>query len=180
MANTKSAIKRIRSTERKRKINIVHRSRARTYIKRARELIVAGKFDEAEVMVLEAGAALDKAAQKGIIHKNNAARRKSRLVRQLNKAKQQAAAEKLSQPVTITNSIGIKLALIPAGECLMGSSGSPEELAEAFPGTELESFRAEFPQHKVRITKAFYLGSLPSPSHIVSASLPSRPSRTPW
>lgn len=91
MANTKSAIKRIRSTERKRKINIVHRSRARTCIKRARQLIVTGQFEEAEVMVREAGAALDKAAQKGIIHKNNAARRKSRLVQQLNKAKQQAA-----------------------------------------------------------------------------------------
>jgi small subunit ribosomal protein S20 len=91
LANTKSAIKRIRSTERKHKVNTVHRSRARTYIKKARQLIVAGHFDEAEVVVRQAGAALDKAAQKGIIHQNNAARRKARLVRQLNKAKQQAA-----------------------------------------------------------------------------------------
>lgn len=91
MANTKSAIKRVRSTERKQKVNVIHRSRARTYIKKARQLIVAGQFDEAEVMVRQAGAALDKAAQKGIIHENNAARRKARLVQQLNKAKQQTA-----------------------------------------------------------------------------------------
>lgn len=91
MANTKSAIKRIRSSERKRRVNQAHRSRARTYIKKARRLIAAGQLAEAEKMTLEATQALDKAAQKGIIHKNNAARRKSRLMKQLNQAKQQAA-----------------------------------------------------------------------------------------
>lgn len=91
MANTKSAIKRIRSSERKRRVNQVHRSRARTYVKKARRLIVTGRLEEAEKMTLEATQALDKAAQKGVIHKNNAARRKSRLMRQLNQAKQQAA-----------------------------------------------------------------------------------------
>ncbi len=91
MANTKSAIKRIRSSERKRKINQVHRSRARTFVKRTRVLIAAGQFEEAEAMAQQAISALDKAAQKGIIHKNNAARSKSRLMKQLNQAKQQAA-----------------------------------------------------------------------------------------
>ncbi len=91
MANTKSAIKRIRSSERKRRINQVHRSRARTYVRRARRLIAAGQFEEAESMAQEAFSALDKAAQKGVIHKNNAARRKSRLTNYLNQAKQQAA-----------------------------------------------------------------------------------------
>ena len=91
MANTQSAIKRIRSSERRRKINQVHRSRARTYIKRSRALISAGRLEEAELLVLEAASALDKAAQKGVIHKNNAARRKSRLIKSLNRAKQQAA-----------------------------------------------------------------------------------------
>jgi small subunit ribosomal protein S20 len=90
LANTQSAIKRIRSSERKRKINQVHRSKARTYVRRTRRLIAAGQLDEAEVMALQATSALDKAAQKGVIHKNNAARRKSRLMRQLNQAKQQA------------------------------------------------------------------------------------------
>lgn len=91
MANTKSAIKRIRSSERRRKINQVHRSRARTYVKRTRSLIAAGQLDEAEVMARQAVSALDKAAQRGIIHKNNAARRKSRLMQHLNQARRQAA-----------------------------------------------------------------------------------------
>jgi len=91
LANTQSAIKRIRSSERKRKINQVHRSRARTYLKRARQLIARGDFDEAEAMAQQAASALDKAAQKGIIHKNRAARSKSRLMKQLQQAKQQEA-----------------------------------------------------------------------------------------
>ena len=91
MANTQSAIKCIRSSERKRKINQVHRSRARTYLRRTRQLIARGDLEEAEAMVREAASALDKAAQKGIIHKNRAARSKSRLMKQLNQAKQQAA-----------------------------------------------------------------------------------------
>ena len=91
MANTQSAIKRIRSSERRRKINQVHRSRARTYVKRARRLIASGQIEEAEAVTHQAVRALDKAAQKGIIHKNNAARRKARLVKRLNQAKHQAA-----------------------------------------------------------------------------------------
>ena len=91
MANTKSAIKNIRRSERRRKINQVHRSRARTFVKRTRKLIAAGQLDEAEAMARQAVKALDKAAQKGVIHKNNAARRKSRLIKHLNRARQQAA-----------------------------------------------------------------------------------------
>ena len=88
MANTQSAIKRIRSSERRRKINQVHRSRARTFVKKTRALIAAGQLEQAEAMAQQAASALDKAAQKGVIHKNNAARRKSRLMQQLTQAKQ--------------------------------------------------------------------------------------------
>jgi small subunit ribosomal protein S20 len=91
LANTKSAIKRVRSAERRRKVNQVHRSRARTYVKKTRVLIAAGQLDEAEAMVREAASALDVAARKGVIHPNNAARRKSRLMKQLNQAKQDRA-----------------------------------------------------------------------------------------
>ena len=87
MANTKSAIKRIRSSERRRRINQIHRSRARTFVKKARRLIDTGQLGEAEAMALQAASALDKAAQKGVIHKNQAARSKSRLMKQLNQAK---------------------------------------------------------------------------------------------
>ena len=91
MANIQSAIKRIRRSERRRKINQVHRSRARTYVKRTRELIAAGKIEEAETVALQAMRSLDKAAQRGIIHKNKAARSKSRLMKQLNQAKEAVA-----------------------------------------------------------------------------------------
>ncbi len=59
-------------------------------MKRTRTLIAAGRLEEAEVAAYQALSALDKAAQKGIVHKNNAARRKSRLMKSLNQAKQQA------------------------------------------------------------------------------------------
>jgi small subunit ribosomal protein S20 len=84
LANTKSAIKRLRSAERRRLRNRVFRGRARTAVKKARYLMEQGRTEEAQEAVRVAVVALDKAAQKGIIHKNNAARRKSRLMQQLN------------------------------------------------------------------------------------------------
>ena len=85
MANTRSALKRIRSSEKKRQHNRFFRSSARTYVKKARKLITEqGKTEQSQAAVRRAISALDKAAQKGVIHKNNAARRKSRLVKMLN------------------------------------------------------------------------------------------------
>jgi small subunit ribosomal protein S20 len=85
LANTKSAEKRIRANERRAERNRMYRSRVKTMIKKAEQEIFAGQAsDEA---VREACSTLDKAAGKGIIHKNNAARRKSRLMAKLNKYK---------------------------------------------------------------------------------------------
>jgi small subunit ribosomal protein S20 len=64
---------------------------ARTYVKRTRMLIAAGQLEEAEVAAQQAVSSLDKAAQKGIIHKNKAARSKSRLLKHLNQAKEAVA-----------------------------------------------------------------------------------------
>lgn len=89
MANTKSAKKRARQAVNRRDRNRYYRSTARTYVKRARQLIEADDFETAEEAILDAVKALDKAAQKGIIHKNNAARRKSRLMLMFNRAKAQ-------------------------------------------------------------------------------------------
>lgn len=86
MANTKSALKRIRQSEKRRLRNRQVRSETRTYIKRARAQIEAGELEEAQKTVAQAIRALDKAAQKGILHRNNTARRKSRLMRKLNQA----------------------------------------------------------------------------------------------
>ena len=60
----------------------------------------------------------------------------------------------------ITNSIGMKLVLIPPGEFMMGSTEPAEELVRAFAAynRKPEFFKDEFPRHRVRITKAFYLG----------------------
>jgi small subunit ribosomal protein S20 len=61
-------------------------SSVKTAITKARKLILQKDFDAAQEAVKNASVALDKAAQKGVIHRNNAARRKSRLVKQLNDA----------------------------------------------------------------------------------------------
>ena len=87
MANTKSAMKRIRSSERRAQHNQVARSTARTYVKRARQLIEEGNLQEAQAVVAQAVSALDRAAKKGVIHRNNASRRKSRLMKLYNHAK---------------------------------------------------------------------------------------------
>lgn len=86
MANTKSALKNIRKSEKKRIRNRYYRSTARTYIKKVRNLIAEGRLEEAKPFFQRAISALDKAAEKGIIHKRNAARRKSRLARLFNRA----------------------------------------------------------------------------------------------
>jgi len=85
LANIRSAIKRIRSSARKRERNRVFRSQARTYINKTRRLIAEGKIEEAREEAQFAIVALDKAAAKGIIHKNKAARCKSRLMKRLNR-----------------------------------------------------------------------------------------------
>ena len=92
MANTKSALKRIRQTEKRRKRNRKVRAETRTYIKQARVQIEEGELEEAQKSVAQAIRALDKAAEKGVLHRNNAARRKSRLMRKLNQAMQATEA----------------------------------------------------------------------------------------
>jgi len=86
LPNIASAEKRMRQAEKRRLRNRLVVSTARTYIHRA-ERQLNGDADAAEATVKLAIRALDKAAEKGIIHKNNAARRKSRLMRKLNAAR---------------------------------------------------------------------------------------------
>lgn len=88
MANHKSAIKRIRQTEKRRIHNRVVRSRARTFVKRARAAQDGSDQNAAVEATRQAIIELDKAASKGVIHKRNAARRKSRLMLQLNALQQ--------------------------------------------------------------------------------------------
>jgi small subunit ribosomal protein S20 len=83
LANKKSAIKRMRQNEKRRQHNRLFRGRARTEVKKARLAIENGEIETARAATQAAVAALDKAASKGIIHKNNAARRKGRLMKSL-------------------------------------------------------------------------------------------------
>lgn len=83
MANHKSALKRIRQNEKRRLHNRNYRNRARTLVKQAREAIEKGDVDEAREAARIAARDLDTLASRGIIHPRNAARRKSRLMKQL-------------------------------------------------------------------------------------------------
>jgi small subunit ribosomal protein S20 len=90
---TKSAEKQVRVSERKQKRNQPVRSQCKTLITRAEKLIFTGKLEEARKAVTEAVSSLDKAAEKGVIHANNAARRKSRLMKKLNEAQTSAPTQ---------------------------------------------------------------------------------------
>ncbi len=83
MANIKSQIKRNKQNEKRRIRNRVFRGRARTYVQKARAVLETGSFEEAKAATIQAVSELDHAAEKGVIHKNNAARRKSRLMKRL-------------------------------------------------------------------------------------------------
>ena len=90
MANIKSAIKRNKQNEKRRLRNRIFRGRARTFVKKARQIFEEGNLENSRTAALQAISALDKAAEKGILHKNNAARRKSRLMRRLAQLEKQA------------------------------------------------------------------------------------------
>ena len=89
VANHPSALKRVRSSEKKRLRNRRVRQFTRTSIKKARQAIEAGDIERAQELVRNAISALDRAVSKGVIHRNNAARRKSRLMAAFNKTQQQ-------------------------------------------------------------------------------------------
>jgi small subunit ribosomal protein S20 len=82
VANIKSALKRMRQNERRRTRNRALRSKLRTTLKTARGA-VEQPGAETRATVAEAIRALDKAATKGVIHRNTAARKKSALARRL-------------------------------------------------------------------------------------------------
>lgn len=83
---SKSAQKQVRVSSRRQMRNKSTRSALKTNITKAEKLIFSGEIDEAKKVVEEAISSLDKAGNKGIIHSNNAARRKARLIKKLNQA----------------------------------------------------------------------------------------------
>ena len=86
MPRSKSSQKQVRVSERRRLDNKSIRSLCKTNITKAERLIFLGELEAAQAAVVAAISSLDKAAEKGVIHPNNAARRKARLMKKLNQA----------------------------------------------------------------------------------------------
>ncbi len=84
MANIKSQLKRIRTNEKARLRNKAIKSSLKTAVRRFRAAAAAGETDRALVELRTAGRALDKAVSKGVIHRNQAANRKSAMAKQAN------------------------------------------------------------------------------------------------
>lgn len=82
MANIKSQIKRNLQNERAHERNKAVRSALKTAVRKFREAVESGNADDAKTLAAEAGRKLDKAASKGVIHKNQAANRKSSIQKQ--------------------------------------------------------------------------------------------------
>ena len=83
MANIKSQLKRIKTNEKARQRNVAVKSALKTSVRRFRSAAEAGDAAAAGTALQTASRALDKAASKGVIHKNQAANRKSGMARQL-------------------------------------------------------------------------------------------------
>ncbi|GAA1202590.1 30S ribosomal protein S20 [Prauserella alba] len=85
MANIKSQMKRIQTNEKRRQRNQSVKSAVKTSIRKFREAADAGDKDRAVEQLRAAGRQLDKAASKGVIHKNQAANKKSAMAQRVNK-----------------------------------------------------------------------------------------------
>jgi small subunit ribosomal protein S20 len=98
LANIKSQIKRNKQNEKRRLRNRVYRGSARIAVRTARSAMEEGNTAESRTTVLEAISALDRAAEKGVIHKNNAARRKGRLMKRLESIKVDLKSTSVDEP----------------------------------------------------------------------------------
>lgn len=87
MANKKASKKDLRQSAKRRLVNQSVRTSLKTYVKKVKVAAASGDLEAGAKAASIAMSALDKAAQRGIIHKNQAARRKSRAMRALNRAK---------------------------------------------------------------------------------------------
>ncbi len=86
MPNHKSAEKRMRQNERRRTINRGHRTRVRSQIKKLRAAMADGSTDALQQTLAQTVSVIDKSVQKGVLHRNAAARYKSRLTARVNQA----------------------------------------------------------------------------------------------
>ncbi len=92
MPNHKSAKKRVRQNEKRRAVNRSNRSGLRTQIKKLRSAIGGSDQNQSQELLIPTVSAIDKAVNKGILHKNTAARYKSRLTTHVNNLGKEAAS----------------------------------------------------------------------------------------
>ncbi len=88
MPNHKSAEKRVRQTEKRNEVNTRNRSKLRTQIKRLRAALASGDKKQSQELLQPTISLIDKSVNKGIIHRNTAARYKSRLTSHVNELAQ--------------------------------------------------------------------------------------------
>lgn len=88
MPNHKSSEKRVRQNEKRRMVNRSNRSSLRTQIKKLRTALSGGDNQQSQELLVPTISAIDKAVNKGVLHKNTAARYKSRLTSHVNKSAQ--------------------------------------------------------------------------------------------
>ena len=138
MANIKSQIKRNRQNDKRRLRNRVYRGTARIAVKNARTAIDSG-VPESKAALINAISALDKAAEQGVIHRNNAARRKSRLVKAFAKM----------EPVQVAAEPAM---LEPVAEAGPAKAAPRRRAAKAAPAPEAET--AQVPAKKATTKKA--------------------------
>jgi len=93
MPAVKLARKAQRVSARKRSYNKPVQSLTKTDVSKARTAVISGNIDDAQIAVKEATRSLDIAARKGVLHPNNAARRKSRLMKMLNQMNQASSSK---------------------------------------------------------------------------------------
>ncbi len=112
MARSASGLKRHRQSLRRRERNRARQTAVRSTVRQAREQIEAGTQEEAQAAVRAAASIMDRAARKRVLHPNTAARRKSRLMRQLNAMQaptgEAAPAKRRTRTTTKTRASGAK------------------------------------------------------------------------
>ena len=137
MANIKSQIKRNRQNDKKRLRNRVYRGEARIAVRNARTTIDEG-LPESKAALLEAISALDKAAEQGVIHKNNAARRKSRLMKAFGKME---PVKGIVEPATAE--AGIEAAVKSPSPKVKKPAARKTSLSTAAKGKKVTGLKAE-------------------------------------
>lgn len=147
MANSRSARKRIRVSERKRIRNRIVRSSVRTRIGRVRRSLVSGELTGVEEELRAAVRALDKAAEKGILHRNNAARRKSRIMAMAARLTRMGESE-AEKKVTRAAAAGGAKGRTTKPAAARSRSATPKSAAPARPAGGAAPAKPGSPRHK--------------------------------